>query len=111
MTETEVKESEYAAEDRDLVFTAVGNQDFETLENEAVKEAISKAEIVENIKELFGETMGCSIHVNIMVAALCIKNNLIPEQLLPVKERKINNIIVNGYDNLGNYVSFLISRS
>lgn len=94
-----------------VVFSSGGNKDFNRIENHAIKEVLPNARLIENVKEIFGEIMGASLHVNLMLGALCLKKGFIPNTLLLEGElTEFKNILVNGYDDLGNYISVLISK-
>lgn len=81
-------------------------------EENAAKSFNSKCTIIKNIKEIFGETFGSSLNLNLIIAALCLKNNIIPKSLINGDYHKdnINNILVCGYDVSGNYTAIIVGK-
>lgn len=97
--------------DIDAFFSSCNNTYFDNIELKAAKEAIANnAVYVNDVKSLFGETLGSAFNVNIMVAALCLKHGYLPNKL-DTAQRKINNVLVSGYDFLGNYFLALLSKN
>ncbi len=97
--------------DIDAFFSSCNNTYFDNIELKAAKEAITNnAFYVNNIKSLFGETLGSAFNVNVMVAAICLKNGYLPAKL-DMAQRKIKNVLVSGYDFLGNYFLALLSKN
>lgn len=96
----------------DAIFTSNNSSYFDEVEEAAVEEAMEGILNVKNVKKYVGETLGSSFNMNIMMAALCLKNNCIPKALTDGKVdiTNINNIMVTGYDVSGNYICMNLSR-
>lgn len=100
-----------AEEDSDAFFGAGNGTYFDVIEAEAVKKYLSpNTAFVNNIKSIFGETLGASFNLNIMVAALCLKRGILPS-LLDKNKRPVRKILVSGYDMAGNYMIAILKKS
>ncbi|PER14124.1 3-oxoacyl-ACP synthase [Bacillus cereus] len=90
--------------DIDVFFSSCNNSYFDCVELEAAQEVLNKDTLyVNHVKNLFGETLGAAFNMNVMVAALCIKNSRLPLRLDSL-QRKVNCALVSGYDISGNYM-------
>ncbi|AJH03104.1 beta-ketoacyl synthase N-terminal-like domain-containing protein [Bacillus thuringiensis] len=90
--------------DIDVFFSSCNNSYFDCVELEAAQEVLNKDTLyVNHVKNLFGETLGAAFNMNVMVAALCIKNSRLPLKLDSL-QRKVNCALVSGYDISGNYM-------
>lgn len=94
----------------DAFFSSCNGTYFDEIELSAAKEVMSdKVIYVNNVKQLFGETLGSAFNLNVMVGALCLKHDKLPLKLDSSK-RNIKNILVSGYDVLGNYLLALLVK-
>ena len=88
----------------DVFFSSDNKTYFDSLESGAIQETLNKDMIYVNcVKNIFGETLGASFNMNIMVAALCIRKGKLPLKL-DSKQRCIRCAMVSGYDISGNYL-------
>lgn len=88
----------------DAFFSSCNGSYFDEIELQAVNNALGNDVIyVNNVKKLFGETLGSAFNLNIMVGALCVKNGRLPLKL-DSDQREIKRILVSGYDVSGNYM-------
>lgn len=100
------------AEDVQLIVTAKsGLRKCDEAEDIAIKEVFSTDIVEISPKLLLGETLGASLSINALIAALCLNKQEIP-RLLSSKGTNINRpikyVIVNGYDVSGNTTSILL---
>lgn len=94
----------------DAFFGTNNGNYFDNIENRAIKDILGdKILYIKNIKRIFGETLGSSFNLNIMVAALCIKNGYLPNKI-DKKKTKVKRILVSGYDISGNYTLASVSE-
>lgn len=95
----------------DAVFSSCNGSYFDAIEIEALQKVCNKDIIyVNNIKNLFGETLGSAFNLNIMIASLCIKNGHLPSQL-DMMQNKVKGILVSGYDISGNYMLAVVTAN
>ncbi|MCL2218952.1 MAG: hypothetical protein FWC23_00785 [Chitinispirillia bacterium] len=80
------------------VYTSANSGYFDEMEESVIAENFPGADIVRNVKALFGETMGASFNVNVAAAALSFNSTA----------RK--NVLVTGYDPIGNYHCIILER-
>ena len=101
---------EFQGQELDAVFGSASGIYFDTIEQEVLEEVFSDKLIVNGVKKLTGETMGCGFSMNIMVAALCLKHGYIPSTLTGIEDISVSKILVCGYDVVGNYMCALLAR-
>lgn len=80
-------------------------------EDIAIKEIFSDDIIQISPKLFFGETLGASLSLNTLIAALCLSKQEVPKLFTSEKIEKIYPIkyaVVNGYDVSGNTTSILL---
>jgi 3-oxoacyl-(acyl-carrier-protein) synthase len=95
----------------DAFFSSNNETYFDHVETGAIQEVLNKDTIyVNGVKHIFGETLGASFNMNIMVAALCIKNGKLPLKL-DSRQRNIRCAMVSGYDVSGNYLLAVLENS
>ncbi|MGG7178788.1 beta-ketoacyl synthase N-terminal-like domain-containing protein [Clostridium paraputrificum] len=96
----------------DAIITSNNNTYFDEVEDEVVDFVLKGIPNIKSVKKYFGETLGSAFNMNIMTAALCLKNNCIPKGLMDNNEelRDIENILVTGYDVSGNYICMNLSK-
>jgi len=82
----------------DTVYTSANGGYFDEVEQSVIEELFPEAQTIKNIKRLFGETMGSSFSLNIAAAALSFDGS--------TRE----NILVTGYDPIGNYHCIMLER-
>lgn len=100
-------------EEIDLVFTAKdGSETMEKVENRILDEIFDNR--VDNVfsKSIFGETMGASLSLNTIIAALCLKMNYVPKRLINKEADLLNPkyILVNSLELTGLYSSILLRK-
>lgn len=100
------------AEDVELIVTSKsGLSKSDEAEDMAIKEVFPQDILKISPKLVIGETLGASLTLNTLIAALCLKKQEIPS-LLMEDDTKINKpikyAIVNGYDISGNTTSILL---
>lgn len=94
----------------DVVLGSTGENFFDDIEEAVINKKFSKnVKYVKSVKSIFGETLGASFNVNIMVAAICLKKGYLPLRL-DRNETKIRTILVSGYDLSGNYMLAILKK-
>lgn len=94
----------------DAVLGSTSKNFFDDIEEAVVNKNFSKdVKYVKSVKSIFGETLGASFNVNIMVAAICLKKGYLPLKL-DSNETKIRTILVSGYDLSGNYMLAILRK-
>lgn len=94
----------------DLVFTSTNGTYFDEIEHSILSDLLPCCSYVENVKKLFGETLGSSFCLNVAISALCLKHNCIPTQLQASKSKSVQTILVTGYDPVGNYMAMILYK-
>ena len=61
-----------------------------------------------DVKQYFGETLGCAFTLSVAVGALLLSHGVLPAAL--GKEKKLSRILVTGYDVSGNYTVMLLEK-
>lgn len=97
----------------DLVISSENGSFFDKVERNAINTVFPNITVISNVKQLFGETLGVAFNINVLVAALILKNGEIPaalhcENTFP---EKFGCILVTGYDVSGNYTAYIIEKS
>lgn len=100
------------AEDVELIVSAKsGIRKSDEAEAVAIEKVFSKEALQISPKLIVGETLGASLTINTVIAALCLKQQAVPS-LLSVDNTQINKTIryaiVNGYDVSGNTTTILL---
>lgn len=87
--------------------TCINNHEIKT-----INQLVPECKVVDKTKELFGETLGSTLNLNVAIAALCIKNQLIPKSITNTNQdiKNPKQILVCGYDISGNYTTILVSK-
>ncbi len=96
----------------DAVFSAGNASWFDTCESEMLRRVLGGGVVyVDGLKNYVGETLGSSLSLSIAVAALCLKNQKIPEKLAEAGKEgaAVKTILATGYDVTGNYVAYLLA--
>lgn len=76
---------------------------FDVIEKTVLQKVLPDGTIhIENTKAFFGETLGSSFNVNVMVAALCLRKGKLPHGYYGENIR-VQSVLVSGYDLSGNY--------
>lgn len=91
-------------ENPDVVFGACEAGSFGETEKKIIESINSQVLYINNVKEFFGETLGCSFFTSILSAAVCLKNKCIPF----CKINSFQKILVTGTDIQGNYMYILL---
>lgn len=94
----------------DVVIPAFVEGRFHDMEWNLIKKYHAGVISIDNIKEKFGETMGGSLSVNLMIASLLLKDTFSMLSEDKCTNKTINNILVCGIDDTGNYICILVSR-
>ncbi len=95
----------------DVFFSSSNGTYFDEVESKAAHDILDKDVVyVNRVKELFGETLGASLNMSVMVAAVCLKKGILPSRL-DSKQRKVKCAVVSGYDIAGNYALVLLQNS
>lgn len=94
----------------DVIIPAFMDGHLRDIEWNLIKKDYESLISIDNVKEKFGETMGCSLFVNLMIASILLKNNFIMLSEDKCNNKSINNILVCGIDDIGNYICVLVSR-
>ncbi|MBK1811993.1 hypothetical protein JHL18_15330 [Clostridium sp. YIM B02505] len=110
--ESLLKAENIKAEDVELIVNAKsGIRKSDEAEAIAIKKIFSKEVLQISPKRVVGETLGASLTINTVIAALCLKQQAVPS-LLSKDNSQINKTIryaiVNGYDVSGNTTSILL---
>ena len=120
--DTNVELSEFVEEDfKKAALKAVGNQKCEVVllcafghgqmknaESKAIKEILPDAKVFA-LSDIFGMNFGSSFMLNVAAAVEILRNQKLPYGKRP--ESTISNILVNGFDDIGNIVSGVVSCS
>ena len=96
----------------DLVLTADSGTAFGALEQKAIDTVLPQVSCVDNVKVLFGETLGAAFNINALVASLVLKNGCVPKALHvknPTSE-PIAHVLVTGFNVSGSYVAYLFEK-
>lgn len=94
----------------DTVFLSDGSKWIYDIEKEVIKEELPEdVKIVEGVKKEFGETLGAAYNLNVMIAALCLKNQMLP-LCFDKKNSMVQHALVLGYDVSGNYNVSILER-
>lgn len=94
----------------DAFFSSSNGTYFDAIESDVMHKVLAKDIIyVDSVKEYFGETLGSSLNMNVMVASLCLKHENLPIKL-DSEQRKVKRIMVSGYDIAGNYSLVVLQK-
>ena len=95
----------------DFVISANNGSYFDSVENAVLEEVFdNKKLIIGNIKEYIGDTLGTSINMNVMVAAMILKNEKLPKAFANESVKQVKTILVTGYDVTGNYIGYILEK-
>ena len=87
----------------DVVFTSANGSYFDDIELSALKKIFGDDVIYISPKELFGETFGSAYAMSMALAAVSLKNNVLPYKTGKYIEN-VSSILVTGIDTVGNYM-------
>lgn len=94
----------------DVCFASTGSIAFDETEINALQNAFGEeVPVVKDVKAIFGETMGASFNLNMMVAALVLKEGKLPK-IFDVCKENIETVLVTGYGPTGNYMVAVLSK-
>lgn len=94
----------------DVFFSSANGSYFDDIELTAVQKSLSgNCIFVNQVKKIFGETLGSAFNLNVMVAAMCMKNGYLPIQL-DTEQRRVKCALVSGYDISGNYTLVVLKQ-
>lgn len=95
-----------------LIIDSSNGSYFDTLESDILTDIFGEQiPRINNVKKLFGETLGSSCNIGLLAGALILKNGYIPEKLgQRIKVDRLETILVTGYDVSGNYTATIITK-
>ena len=102
--------SEYVEEEPDLVFTCANGTYFDELEREALQNVFPGGTLVNSIKRVTGETVGCGFTMNMAAASMCLGHGYVPGALAGGEDRPVKKILATGFDTAGNYMCALLEK-
>ncbi|MBL1228804.1 3-oxoacyl-ACP synthase [Enterococcus sp. BWB1-3] len=96
----------------DLIIDSSNGSYFDTLESGILKDIFgTQIPRIDNVKKLFGETLGSSCNVGLLAGALILKNGYVPTKLGGnIKTDRLKTILITGYDVSGNYTATVITK-
>lgn len=95
----------------DVIFSSNNGSYFDRIEKEVFDEVFKGSKpIIDNVKEFVGETLGSAINMNVMAAALILRNGRIPKGLNVQRSTQIGTVLVTGYDVTGNFTGFILKK-
>lgn len=96
----------------DLIIDSSNGSYFDVLESGILTDIFGvQIPRINNVKKLFGETLGSSCNVGLLVGAMILEKGYIPEKLRQsIKTDRLETILVTGYDVSGNYTATVITK-
>lgn len=96
----------------DLIIDSTNGSYFDALESDILIDIFgSQIPRIDNVKMFFGETLGSSCNIGLLVGAMILKKGYVPEKLRKnIKIGHLKTILVTGYDVSGNYTATVITK-